>query len=401
MKRFNKGAVAGIVILAWLALPAAAQETRVYRDGKYWIEETTGTLPATARLKVDAPLGSVEVRGGDRGDVSYVVRKLVYADSEHAARRRLGSLAVHAGTYGNTTVIKGRWKDKGREERLSAQFVVQVPRQLELAEVETHGGPVQASNLAGRAVLKTMGGSIGVDDIGGDVQADTAGGGIEVGEVGGDAELETAGGPIKVKSVKGRVVGKTAGGSVLLGWAANDVVLETSGGSIKVTRCDSGLRAVTAGGSIDVGDVGGEAVLETSGGSIRLNSASGPVRAETAGGVIKLLKLNHGARAQTAAGGIVAEFVGNASTFSESQLETSVGDVVVYLPENLPVTVRANIEAAQGHTIESDFPGVKVTTEGPRYGPRLVYGDGAINGGGPLLKIHTTMGNILLKKLRR
>ena len=125
------------------------------------------------------------------------------------------------------------------------------------------------------------------------------------------------------------------------------------------------------------------------------------VRATTSGGGIRLTGLTHGVMAKTAAGPIYAEFVASKSSFSESNLETSVGDVVVYLPPDLPVTVRATIDSAMGHRMISDFPEVKVSSEGGNWDAREVYGQGAINGGGPLLKIRTTAGNIELRRGKR
>jgi hypothetical protein len=53
---------------------------------------------------------------------------------------------------------------------------------------------------------------------------------------------------------------------------------------------------------------------------------------------------------------------------------------------------------ANGHNIFSDFDAVKVVKEGGQYGPREIYADGRINGGGPVLKLHTTNGNIEIRK---
>jgi DUF4097 and DUF4098 domain-containing protein YvlB len=147
--------------------------------------------------------------------------------------------------------------------------------------------------------------------------------------------------------------------------------------------------------------VGGGATLETLGGSIRLARVNGEVRATTSGGGIHLNGLSHGVTAKTAAGPIYAQFVATKGSFSESYLETSVGDVIVYLPPDLPVTVRASIDAAMGHKMFTDFPEVKVTQEGGEWGPHEIYGQGAINGGGPLLKIRTTAGNIELRRGKR
>ena len=51
-----------------------------------------------------------------------------------------------------------------------------------------------------------------------------------------------------------------------------------------------------------------------------------------------------------------------------------------------------------GHKITSDFPELKITSEGGSWGPKEVYASGQLNGGGPLLKISTTLGNIELRK---
>jgi hypothetical protein len=65
------------------------------------------------------------------------------------------------------------------------------------------------------------------------------------------------------------------------------------------------------------------------------------------------------------------------------------------------VTVRATVEMANGHKIISDFQELKITSDGGDYGPRTIYGNGPINGGGPLLKLSTSNGNIILKRTSR
>ncbi len=166
-----------------------------------------------------------------------------------------------------------------------------------------------------------------------------------------------------------------------MGSATQSAYLSTAGGGIQVKRCDGELRAATAGGSVEIGDVGGGAILETSGGSIRLASAKGVVRATTSGGGIRLSGLTHGVTAKNAAGPISAEFTASKGSFSESYLETSVGDVIVDSPPDLPVTVRATIDAAMGHKMMTDFPEVKVSSEGGEWGAaREIYGQGASRG---------------------
>ena len=174
-------------------------------------------------------------------------------------------------------------------------------------------------------------------------------------------------------------------------------MLETGGGSIQVERCGGRVKASTGGGSIDLGDIGGPAEMETGGGSIRLGSAKGPVHAETGGGSIELNGVPS-ARAETGAGGIVAKFVAANGENHDSQLETSAGDITVYLAPNVNISVRASIEVANGHSIRSDFADIRVITEGGDYGPKTVTAEGSLNGGGPVLKVRTTTGDISFRR---
>ena len=67
-------------------------------------------------------------------------------------------------------------------------------------------------------------------------------------------------------------------------------------------------------------------------------------------------------------------------------------------PANINITVRASIEAATGHRIISDFPEIKVSSEGGQWEPKLISAEGNLNGGGPVLKVRTTMGNIYIRR---
>ena len=74
------------------------------------------------------------------------------------------------------------------------------------------------------------------------------------------------------------------------------------------------------------------------------------------------------------------------------------GDITVYLAPNVNISVRASIEVANGHSIRSDFPDIRVTTEGGDYGPKTVTAEGSLNGGGPVLKVRTTTGDISFRR---
>jgi DUF4097 and DUF4098 domain-containing protein YvlB len=389
------------MLLASLApLALTQQQSRISRDGSNWTEDVTGSLPATKNLKIKVDMGSVRVIGGPQTTINYAVRNRSFSSSEEKARREFDSYKISAFVRGDTAYITGE-SQGSRARKFSGEFVVNVPRQMEWVKVETDGGSVWATGLAGRAETTSGGGGIHLDDIGGAVSAETGGGSIEIGNVGGDLNLHTGGGSIAIKSAKGKIKAESGGGSVVLTSGLQGAVLETGGGSIKVDQCSGKVKATTGGGSIDFGNILGPAEIETGGGSIRLSSASGAVHAETGGGSIELNGVPS-ARAETGAGGIVAKFVSSTGERTDSVLETSAGDITVYLAQDLPITIRASIDMANGHTIQAgDFPGIRVTSEGGDYGPKTVTAEGQLNGGGPVLKVRTTTGDIVFRRATR
>lgn len=383
-------------LLLFIVPLASAQQTRVYGEGGNWTQEITGSLAAVKNLKVKVDMGSVRVQGGSQQDVTYVIHNHSYGGSEDKARREFDSYKINAYVRGDTAWIVAEWEG-GRPRKFSGDFTINVPRQMDEIKVETEGGNVSANGISGRVDAQSGGGTIRVDDIGGKVNAETGGGSIEVGSVASDVSLHTGGGSIKVNSAKGKIEAESGGGSISIVSGAQDAVLQTGGGSIQVEHCAGRVKASTGGGSIDLGDIGGPAEMETGGGGIRLTSAKGTVHAETGGGSIELNGVPS-ARAETGAGGIVAKFIGSSGERHDSQLETAAGDITVYLSPNVNISVRASIDVANGHNIRSDFPEIKVISEGGDYGPKTVTAEGSLNGGGPELKVSTTTGDICFRR---
>jgi DUF4097 and DUF4098 domain-containing protein YvlB len=152
---------------------------------------------------------------------------------------------------------------------------------------------------------------------------------------------------------------------------------------------------------VDLGEIGGPAEIETGAGSIRLASAKGRVRAQTGGGTIQLDGATS-VQAETAAGGIIVKLLSlGGAARNDSTLETSAGDITVYLANDLPISIRAAIEFANGHTIKSDFSDIHISSEGGQWGPQTVTAEGQLNGGGPVLKVRTNSGNVSFRRISR
>lgn len=394
MKQGFKFAGIGWLVAALVSI-AASQESRVYRQGSNWTQELSGSLGAAKNLRVKVDNGTVRVEGGSQPGISYVIHRYAYTSSEDQARREFETYRIKTYLQGDTAVIVS---EGGRNRKCGGEFIVKVPRSLELAKLETEGGDVKTTGITGRAEIESGGGSIHLDDIGGTISAETGGGTIDVGNVFSDVNLHTGGGSIKIGMAKGKINAESGGGSVVVLSGLQGAILQTGGGSIHVDKCQGNVRASTGGGSIDLGDIGGPAEIETGGGSIRLASAKGPVRAETGGGSIELNGVPS-ARAETGGGGIVAKFLASNGERTDSSLESSAGDITVYLANDIAISIRADIELANGHTIHSDFPELRVTTEGGNWGPKTVRAEGNLNGGGPVLKVQTNTGNINFRRI--
>jgi hypothetical protein len=226
-----------------------------------------------------------------------------------------------------------------------------------------------------------MGGSVLVNHRLGDSFIRTGGGDIRVEASVGDLEISSLGGNISLKAIaKGRV--------------------QSGGGNIEVLRCMGTLLARTAGGNIILGEMGGAVTAETGGGNVRIGVAHGAVVASTALGNIELWKLAQGAQAHTGMGQITAEFVGDRNSMRNSELVSSMGDIVVYLAAAVPVNIHAVTGASPTHRIYSDFPDLKITNGAAEYGPRSIAAEGAIHGGGSLIEVRTMAGQIELRSAR-
>jgi len=146
-----------------------------------------------------------------------------------------------------------------------------------------------------------------------------------------------------------------------------------------------------------VAHAGGVVTADNSGGSIQVGAASG-VRVESSGGTIRLRGSSGDLRAITDVGSILAELI-SGMPLQNSLLSTSTGDITVFIPSNLALTVKAQSVSARAGRIVSEFPEIRVRMINlPN--PASAMAEGALNGGGPLLQISAATGTIYLRRQR-
>jgi hypothetical protein len=350
---------AALLLTATLSVAQQKITSRLLHAGDEWVEEITGNMPAAQVIKVKAYAGPIRIQGNQQTTITYTARKHVQAPTEKLARRALQRMQIQTLSTGGIALINAQGWSEGPG---MMELEVRIPRQTGHVRVETSAGPITARNIAGRVEAHTGGDTIALDQIGSDVVATTGGGDIEIGRIGGEIRVETGGGNIRIGT------GET-------------MKLQTGAGSIHVDQCHGGITATTGGGAIELHNVGGAVQVLTSGGPIRLGPMSGSVQAETGSGPI------------------VADLAAHRGAFTASRLETSAGDIIVYIPDDLGVTIQAAVEMAHGAGISSDFPGLKITPRSnTQWGPRDAHAEGQVNGGGPVLIVHTSTGTIAFRR---
>lgn len=202
-----------------------------------------------------------------------------------------------------------------------------------------------------------------------------------------DLEIDTAGGGIRVDDLVGKVRLETSGGSISMGQIDGPVEAETSGGSISLDRCTSRASVNTSGGNISLGDIGGPVEARTSGGSISVDLVDGDLEAYTSGGSLRLRNINGNLRAKTSGGSIRAELLKQID--SPVNLRTSGGSIILEIPPNLEADLDAS---TSGGRVVTDVP---ITIKGTIEKSSL---HGELNGGGPLITLRTSGGNIEIRE---
>jgi hypothetical protein len=189
-----------------------------------------------------------------------------------------------------TAVAKNRssfgfnWKNA-----LSISFKIYVPKNVS-SDLNTSGGSIKLSNLAGNQNFSTSGGSLDLEKLSGRINGKTSGGSIKIRDAKDDIDLSTSGGSIDADNVSGNIELSTSGGSITLNRLKGNIDAETSGGTIRADGINGELRAHTSGGSINLKEISGSVDASTSGGGmdIEIQNIDKYVTANNSGGNIHL-----------------------------------------------------------------------------------------------------------------
>ncbi|HWA28593.1 MAG TPA: DUF4097 family beta strand repeat-containing protein [Lacunisphaera sp.] len=182
--------------------------------------------------------------------------------------------------------------------------------------------------------------------------------------------LNTSGGDIKVASINGNVRARTSGGDLEFARVDGDLDASTSGGDITLKEGTARAKLGTSGGDITVDRAGGPTEVSTSGGDIKLNSVAQLISASTSGGDVHA---------------VITE-----PLTRDTVLSTSGGDVEVELVKNAGFQLDA---ATSGGDVNAS--GLTITIEKGGTGKSKLVG--SVNGGGHLLKLRSSGGDVTVR----
>ncbi|HUJ30644.1 MAG TPA: hypothetical protein VLY23_05145 [Candidatus Acidoferrum sp.] len=387
---------AGVFASAAAAATGEAQPEKPPTVGPHLTSQLTGSVATHdgGHLRVITDLGNVVIRTQNSGRVDYAV--YLEADaSQKDAKELLKSFAVSGREAPDGVVIRGQTIGRECSGRLWVTIQVRIPKDYSV-DVSTGGGNIQSDDVDGRVALSTKGGNLIAGNIGGPARLySESGGHISVKNVAGDLTAITGGGHITTGAIAGNANLHTNGGHIRVASVVGVARLDTGGGNVTLEHSGTELIASTTGGQIDVGEAAGLVRAKTGGGGIRVVRLSGPTNLQTAGGSIYLTQVDSAVKASASAGGITAWFVAPPKGPGGCELASNDGDIVVYLPRQLPVTIDAIVQMGDEHRVIIDpaFP-LKVSYGDNSSGPRTVHAEGALNGGGEVIHLRTVAGNI-------
>ncbi|HEX4643507.1 MAG TPA: DUF4097 family beta strand repeat-containing protein, partial [Candidatus Acidoferrales bacterium] len=308
--------------------------------------EKSGTIRANegGTLRLHVELGNIRVVTDERTQISY--RAILVADSrDPGAETFLRQFNFTARKTSSGAAIAANVPWQGLRGRFRATIEVHIPRAFNL-EITSGGGNIEVQDIDGTIALASAGGNISVGRVGKvRVPADTRDGAARTKSdrlkpVLPGARIETQGGQISVGDVAGTLRATTAGGPILTGNIDGDAILRTGGGQIFTGR------------------IAGQATLDSGGGNIQIESAGAGVTADAAGGGLVLRQAEAPLRVTASSGGLTvwlnaaaangASQTGAATSRQTSQLTSTGGVLVLYLPRKLAATIDARIEQSNG-----------------------------------------------------
>ncbi|MDY7075560.1 MAG: DUF4097 family beta strand repeat-containing protein [Chloroflexota bacterium] len=369
----------GILLTLWVGR-SAFEGMRFFYITDTNVKDTlqeTFVVDGPAVLDLEADLGDVTVTGSDGDEVEVVANLNLWGANEEDARRQVDVQMTQTGNRITVRVVRPETIYIGIVNITGsrADFEIRVPFETSL-QLETDSGDLAVGDVTGAMELETSFGNIQIEDVSGAVSARSSSGDITLVGLsdGGDLEAETDFGKMILRNI-----------------IADSLTAHSDSGDIQAEE-------VELNGALDLetdfGDVVAVSVDATSyrlvsgSGSLTLDGCSSLLDLKTDFGDIEVRNATEAALTLKTSSGRVY-FSGSLDAEGDHRVESEFGDVHVILPADAAFDLEAETDFG---SIETDFA---VTVS--QFEEKHLTGQ--VNGGGPLLWMKTSSGDITLESI--
>ena len=211
-----------------------------------------------------------------------------------------------------------------------------------------------------------------------------------------NVRAQSSSGDIELKDIWGEIDASASSGSIRTENSKGDISARTSSGSIRIRGVEESdrpndIRVHASSGNVTLKDIVGDIDAETSSGKIDAENVEGIITARASSGNIKILEAQGGVKAvRTSSGEIRVELEEIYEELSEMSFQSTSGDIDLSIPSDTAADI--DISTTSGR-ITTDFA---LTVEGTMERNEL---RGTIGGGGILIKLRATSGDVTLGKM--
>jgi Putative adhesin len=327
-------------------------------------------------LRAQVDCGSIRVTSTSGTTAQVVARLRAFGEDKDAAEKRLAETRLELGqnsVSGNERREHGlKLFEVGGGELIDLELTLPAGTRLEIhsgsGDVSVQGpfgdtnassdyGDVAASGIRGALIVKSSSGSIHASEI----QGPSATLGTEYGDVAlslvrsSRLDVHTSSGSIDASEVE-----------------AEAARIRTDYGDIRVRQLKCDLESQTSSGSIAIADLRG---------ACRAHSDYGDVEAA---GSFRGLELSSGS------GSVHGRALPGSALADGWELRSDYGEVALQLPEGLSFDLDATTDYGEVH---ADLPGAL----GGAKGDETKHLHGAVGGGGPKLRLHSSSGDVEIR----
>jgi DUF4097 and DUF4098 domain-containing protein YvlB len=233
------------------------------------------------KLIVEVDFGTIDIAAGDQDKVIVNAHREVTASSKEKEKELIDSAPITVTTEGDSVIVRARrgknstvWDRlwNGANTRTDARYTIHVPPAFNL-ELNTGGGAIIATDVAGTVNAKTSGGELKFNRLCGPLDGQSNGGRIRVTACDGSIDIKTHGGQIEAEEGSGSLRLHTDGGFISVSHFDGDADVQSNGGKLLLKDVRGNISAHTAAGLIAAtlpSPVAGNVKLETFAGAIEV-----------------------------------------------------------------------------------------------------------------------------------